>query len=88
MPDTVSDHLLQRLEAWNVRRIFTYPGDGINGIMGARRRATEFAKLLGLDGIRVERPEGRGRCMGTSARERCPIRHRCARRPKRADTAT
>ena len=38
---TVSDHLLQRLEAWNVRRIFGYPGDGINGIMGALRRANE-----------------------------------------------
>ena len=38
---TVSDHLLQRLQAWNVRRIFAYPGDGINGIMGALRRATE-----------------------------------------------
>jgi pyruvate dehydrogenase (quinone) len=41
MPDTVSDHLLQRLEAWNVRRIFLYPGDGINGIMGALRRVNE-----------------------------------------------
>jgi pyruvate dehydrogenase (quinone) len=38
---TVSDHLLQRLEAWQVRRIFAFPGDGINGIMGALRRATE-----------------------------------------------
>src|SRR5437764_13543580 len=38
---TVSDHLLQRLEAWGVRRIFVYPGDGINGIMGALRRANE-----------------------------------------------
>ena len=38
---TVSDHLLQRLHAWNVRRIFGYPGDGINGIMGALRRANE-----------------------------------------------
>ena len=38
---TVSDHLLQRLEAWGVRRIFGYPGDGINGIMGALRRVNE-----------------------------------------------
>src|SRR4051812_16420994 len=38
---TVSDHLLQRLQAWNVRRIFAYPGDGINGIMGALRRVNE-----------------------------------------------
>src|SRR4051812_7490856 len=38
---TVSDHLLDRLTAWSVRRIFGYPGDGINGIMGALRRANE-----------------------------------------------
>jgi pyruvate dehydrogenase (quinone) len=38
---TVSDQLLDRLSAWNVRRIFGFPGDGINGIMGALRRATD-----------------------------------------------
>src|SRR5215213_7103865 len=38
---TVSDHLLQRLAAWDVRRIFAYPGDGINGIMGALRRVND-----------------------------------------------
>jgi len=38
---TVADHLLDRLAAWNVRRIFAYPGDGINGIMGALRRVNE-----------------------------------------------
>ena len=35
----VSDHLLQRLHAWGVRRIFGYPGDGINGVMGALGRS-------------------------------------------------
>src|SRR3954468_18183135 len=40
MPN-VADHLLERLTAWNVRRIFCFPGDGINGIMGALRRSTE-----------------------------------------------
>src|SRR5689334_2001416 len=39
MADTVSDFLLQRLKAWGVHRIFGYPGDGINAIMGALRRA-------------------------------------------------
>ena len=38
MSVTVSDHLLQRLHEWGVRRIFGYPGDGINGLMGALRR--------------------------------------------------
>jgi pyruvate dehydrogenase (quinone) len=42
MPDskpTVSDHLLDRLEEWGVRRLFGFPGDGINGVMGALNRA-------------------------------------------------
>ena len=39
MPKTVSDHFLERLGAWQVRRIFGFPGDGINGLMGALRRA-------------------------------------------------
>ena len=39
MADTVSDFLLKRLHAWGVRYIFGYPGDGINGIMGALGRA-------------------------------------------------
>lgn len=32
---TVGDFLLERLHQWGVRRIFGYPGDGINGIMSA-----------------------------------------------------
>lgn len=39
MADTVSDFLVKRLHAWGVRRIFGYPGDGINGVMGALQRA-------------------------------------------------
>jgi pyruvate dehydrogenase (quinone) len=35
----VSDFVLERLRAWGVRRIFGYPGDGINGVIGALRRA-------------------------------------------------
>ena len=38
MSQSVSDFLLDRLHAWGVRRIFGYPGDGINGIMGALDR--------------------------------------------------
>jgi len=37
--DNLSDFLLERLRAWNVHRIFGYPGDGINGVMGALARA-------------------------------------------------
>ena len=36
---TVSDFLLQRLGEWGITRIYGYPGDGINGIIGALNRA-------------------------------------------------
>lgn len=39
MAELVSDYLVRRLRAWGVRRIFGYPGDGINGILGALNRA-------------------------------------------------
>lgn len=39
MATTTSDQLVERLHAWGVRRIYGYPGDGINGLMGALNRA-------------------------------------------------
>jgi pyruvate dehydrogenase (quinone) len=39
MSTTVADFLIDRLSAWGVRRIYGYPGDGINGILGALNRA-------------------------------------------------
>src|SRR3954449_8267681 len=39
MAPTVSDQLLDRLEAWGVKRLYGYPGDGINGLFGALREA-------------------------------------------------
>src|SRR5436190_936321 len=39
----VSDFLLQRLLQWGVRRVFAYPGDGINGIVSAFGRLEEGA---------------------------------------------
>jgi pyruvate dehydrogenase (quinone) len=35
----VGDFLVERLSEWGVERIYGYPGDGINGIMGALDRA-------------------------------------------------
>jgi pyruvate dehydrogenase (quinone) len=35
----VGDFLVKRLSEWGVKRIYGYPGDGINGIMGALARA-------------------------------------------------
>ena len=39
MAETVSDFLVSAPDAWGVKRIYGYPGDGINGIMGALDRA-------------------------------------------------
>ncbi|HTH73198.1 MAG TPA: thiamine pyrophosphate-requiring protein [Trinickia sp.] len=39
MAQTVGDFIVERLHEWGVRRIFGYPGDGINGVFGAMRRA-------------------------------------------------
>jgi len=36
---TVADYLLERLRAWDVRHVFAYPGDGINGLLAAWGRA-------------------------------------------------
>ncbi|HEV7703936.1 MAG TPA: thiamine pyrophosphate-requiring protein [Gemmatimonadaceae bacterium] len=42
----VSDFILERLRAWGVRRIFGYPGDGINGVIGALRRAGDAFEFV------------------------------------------
>ena len=41
MSQTVGDYFWERLHQWGVRRIFGYPGDGINGLLGALDRAGE-----------------------------------------------
>ncbi len=41
MSETVSDFLLNRLADWGISRIYGYPGDGINGIIGAVQRHSE-----------------------------------------------
>src|ERR671923_2565053 len=43
---TASDFLVQRLYDWGVRRIYGYPGDGINGIMGALNRAGDKIRFI------------------------------------------
>src|SRR5436305_4033391 len=40
MSQTVGDYLLERLSTWGVRRIYGYPGDGINGLLGAFTRSS------------------------------------------------
>jgi pyruvate dehydrogenase (quinone) len=39
MAQSVADFVVERLHAWGVRRMFGYPGDGINGVFGALNRA-------------------------------------------------
>ena len=39
MSKTVGDFFIERLHQWGVRRIYGYPGDGINGVFGALQRA-------------------------------------------------
>jgi pyruvate dehydrogenase (quinone) len=42
----VGDFLIERLTEWGVRRIYGYPGDGINGIMGAIDRASDRVEFV------------------------------------------
>src|SRR6266480_3561017 len=38
MAELVADFILKRLREWGVHRIYGYPGDGINGFLGALDR--------------------------------------------------
>jgi pyruvate dehydrogenase (quinone) len=46
MAQTVGDFIITRLHAWGVRRMFGYPGDGINGVFGALNRADEKIEFV------------------------------------------
>jgi len=46
MTRTVGDFLVERLHEWGVTRIFGYPGDGINGVFGALRRAQDKIEFI------------------------------------------
>ena len=52
MAETVSDFFWERLSAWGVKRIFGYPGDGINGLIGALDRVRDK-----LDFVQVRHEE-------------------------------
>src|SRR3954469_18865630 len=43
---TVADELLARLREWGVEQVFGYPGDGINGIIGAFSRADDRPRFI------------------------------------------
>lgn len=46
MAQTVGDFFWQRLSGWGVRTVFGYPGDGINGLLGALQRAGDKITLV------------------------------------------
>ncbi len=46
MKKTISDFLIQCLYDWGIRRIYGFPGDGINGIMGALARAQDKIRFI------------------------------------------
>jgi pyruvate dehydrogenase (quinone) len=46
MSETVGDYVMQRLYAWGVRTIYGYPGDGINGFMGALDRCSDGLRFV------------------------------------------
>lgn len=55
MSQTVGDFVLSRLREWGVRRIFGYPGDGINGLLAALgRQIAEDPKRLEFVQVRHE----------------------------------
>ena len=50
-----SDFFVQRLKEWGVTRIYGYPGDGINGVLGAIQRANKSGD--GIEFIQVRHEE-------------------------------
>jgi pyruvate dehydrogenase (quinone) len=46
MAQTVGAHILERLRAHGVRRVYGYPGDGINGILGGFHERGEEIEFI------------------------------------------
>ncbi len=46
MSKTAADNLCERLIAWDVRTIYGFPGDGINGLLGALRRHEDELRFV------------------------------------------
>src|SRR4051812_38630525 len=75
MATTVADYLLSRLRDWGVEEVFAYPGDGINGILGAFSRADDkpsfiqsrHEEMSALEAVGYAKFSGHvGVCMATS----------------------
>src|SRR5262245_44829181 len=75
MATKVADQLLTRLRDWGVDQVFGYPGDGINGILGAFSRAGDQPRFIqarheemsALQAVGYAKFSGRvGVCLATS----------------------
>jgi pyruvate dehydrogenase (quinone) len=55
MARMTSDFFVERLKQWGVTRIYGYPGDGINGVLGALQRAEQAGE--GIEFIQVRHEE-------------------------------
>lgn len=75
MSTTVADQLLARLREWDVEQVFGYPGDGINGLLGAFSRAKDQPRFIqarheemaAFEAVGFAKFSGRvGVCMATS----------------------
>src|SRR5690349_17876424 len=77
MAEHVSDFVLKRLREWGIHRIYGYPGDGINGFLGALDRADgdpdfiqtrheEMAAFMACGHAKFAGPDAVGVCMATS----------------------
>jgi pyruvate dehydrogenase (quinone) len=55
MSKLTSDFFVERLKAWGVKRIYGYPGDGINGVLGALQRVEKQGD--GIEFIQVRHEE-------------------------------
>jgi pyruvate dehydrogenase (quinone) len=71
----VADYLLERLRAWDIRHVFGYAGDGINGILAAFGRAdnqpmfiqSRHEEMSAFEAVGYAKFTGRvGVCMATS----------------------
>lgn len=46
MATTAADNLCERILAWNVTTIYGFPGDGIDGLLGALRRHEDRLRFV------------------------------------------
>src|SRR3982750_4471800 len=54
---TVGDFVVERLARWGVRRIYGYPGDGINGVLAGIQRAGSHREADALEFVQVAHEE-------------------------------